>query len=150
MKKRLTLFSLIVCFFSTVSWTNPEHVFNSNTWRISMGDKDLLIWTKNEMGAEASVSKKNLKPSGFIHVQRYLCGQSADEGSTIITLKNNFGRVVKEYSFKGLSMMYEGDIPVKDIQNLFIVGETVNIYFTISNMPKGVYETVLLGKLKLI
>ncbi|MES2512546.1 MAG: hypothetical protein V4580_00305 [Bacteroidota bacterium] len=150
MKKRLTMFSLMACLLSLVSWNNPKHVFNSNTWRISIGDKDLLIWTKNEMGAEAIVSKKSLKATDLIHVQRYVCGQSADEGSTIITLKNNFGRVVKEYSFKGSSMMYEGDIPVKDIQNSFIVSETVSIYITISNMPKGIHETVLLGKLKLV
>ncbi len=144
----IILSTLLLGFYA---WAIPikKTIRNSNTWCIQIDNKDLLIWTKNQIGEEVRLKLKSLKQSNVLHVQRNFCGQTAENSSTTITIKNNFGIIIKEVTNKNNSMMFEADIPVKDFIDQFSIGQTISIYFTISSYVKELNSTVLLGKLKL-
>ena len=125
-----------------------KHVLNSNTWCMQIDGKDLLVWTKNNMGDEVKINLKSIKPTTVLHAQRYLCGQTADKTTTILTIKNGFNKTIKEVSHKNSSIMFEADLPLKDIVSQFSTGETMSVYFAIKG-DASLSSTVLLGRLKL-
>ncbi len=150
MKKNISVIFVII-LLSLCAWTSPKntHFLNSNTWCIQIGGKDLITWTKNEMGDEVKLKLKSLKSTDILHVQRYLCGQTSENSITTLTIKNNFNKIIKEVTHKSSSMMFEADIPLKDFINQFWNGQTISIYFTINSNTKALSDTVLLGRLKL-
>ncbi len=150
MRKQVYLIlGILAILLSSWMISRPNTCFNSNTWCISIGEKNLLIWTKNEIGDETVIDKKSIKPTDVLHVQRYFCGQDAGNSVTHLTIKNNFNKIIKEYSHTNSSLMFEADAPLKDFLGEFISGETIKLYFSISGSDKLLNDTVLLGRLKI-
>jgi hypothetical protein len=151
MKKHLSLLLILsTLLFSAFTTSNRSKSFNTNSWSVSIGKTDLLCQTKNRIGDEIVIAKKSLKATQVLHARMYFCGQSADNATATLTIKNNFNKTLKEYSKQSYGLEFGADAPLKDFIEEFLPGQTIKIYFSISGAEnEGLNTTVLLGQIKL-
>ncbi len=150
--KRYLILIITIISLSFCSWTIAKtNMLNSNSWGISIGKKDILAsWKNNKMGDFASLSKKNLKLSDTLFVQRYLCGYDGNNSITTLTIKNSRNEIIKESVNKNNYMIFKAKMPLSD----FLDSATINnkqillVYFTIFSKIENLNQTVLLGRLK--
>lgn len=151
MTKRLPILFLLI-LSTTLSGGKAKIAgfLNTNTWRISVGKTDLLIWMKHEIGDEVSVKKTSLKLTDTLHAQMYFCGSTAENATSVMTIKNSSDSLIGTYPHKNTGMAFEANAPLKSILAGFPPGETMKVYFSIFDAGyKTLDRTILLGKLKL-
>lgn len=85
----------------------------------------------------------------MLHVQRYFCGFEANNATTHLVIKNNFDKILKEYTHHNSSILFEVDAPMSDFINEFISGQTLKIYFSTSETDSVLAVPVLLGRIKI-
>lgn len=151
MTKRLAiLFLLILTTALSGSKAKTAGFLNTNTWCISVGKTDLLIWMKHEIGDEISVKKTSLKLTDTLHAQIYFCGSTAENSTSVVTIKNSSDSLIGTYPHKNTGLTFEANAPLKPVLSGFLPGETIKVYFSIFDAEyKALNRTILLGKLKL-
>ncbi|WP_343632784.1 hypothetical protein [Fluviicola sp.] len=144
---KLLVLSGLISSFVLQEYTLP----NENSWAIGIGKKPLLAsWLDNEMGDTLELKRTQLKDSDTLFAQRYLCGQTADNETVVLTVKNAIGETIAESADQDESLMFHADLPVHEllVSPKIKPGDVLAVYFTIKEYDEKEDYTVLLGYLK--
>jgi hypothetical protein len=91
--KTALLFSFITIAFAMISsTTSPKKQSNADTWAVGINSKELLAsWLDNEIGDTLILKRSQLKDRDTLFIQRYLCGQTAENTMTYLLITNRHG-----------------------------------------------------------
>lgn len=144
---KLLVLSGLICSFAI-----PEHRLpNENSWAIGIGKKTLLAsWLGNEMGDTLELKRTQLMDADNLFGQRYLCGQTSDNETVVLTVKNVKGELIAESADQNESLIFYADLPVQELLSSPNIqsGDVLAVYFSIREYDGKEDNTVLLGHLK--
>lgn len=91
--KTASVFLLIILALVTASSTIATNKqSNADSWAVGINGKELLgSWLDNEMGDTLTLKKSDLKDMDTLFIQRYLCGQTAENTMTYLLITNRHG-----------------------------------------------------------
>ncbi len=142
----------IYCMFIVVgcAFTFPsKSYYNTDSWSIYLDEQVLLAsWNNNKMGDLKSIESKKYTSAKVLKVNRYLCGQSIELNTTIITIKTEDEQTVLKSSKTAESMGFSGEMNMNElfVAPLFKKGIPLKVYFTILNQKGEIIQTYLMGK----
>ena len=151
--KILTGIVLTILSFTIVSSRGlKSNLPNVNSWCIKLNEKELLAsWLGNEMGDTVTLVKSQLKDSDTLFIQRYLCGQSAENSLTDLTITNSNGEKIAQTVSENKHLMFTSHLEMRELIHSPQIksGSVVGVYFSIIDESDNTAYTSLLGYLKL-
>jgi hypothetical protein len=139
------MFIILGCAFTFPSKSN----YNANSWSIYLDEQVILAsWKKNKMGDLKSIDSKKYTSAKWLKVNRYLCGQSIERTTSIITIKTEDEQTVLKSSKTTESKGFSGEMNMSElfVAPLFKKGVPLKVYFTILNQEGEIIQTYLMGK----
>ena len=123
---------------------------NVDTWEMRIGRKQILNWQKNKIGDTVLIDKNKIGLTDTLFVQRYLCGQSGQNSTTTLTIKNEKNEIVQQSINTDNQFVFTGKISLATIlsSDKLAGSKVLEVIFSIDSRPHKINETVVLGRLK--
>lgn len=133
--KTAFILSLMPLVFGVVSFVNSHKKHsNADSWAVGINDKKLLAsWLDHEMGDTLILKRSELKSTDTLFVQRYLCGQTAENTLTELTITNFHGEKISKTISENSGLMFRSDLEIDELLHSLDTrsGSVLGVHFTI-------------------
>lgn len=116
MKTASIILLILLALVTASSAISPNKQTNADSWAVGINGKELLgSWLDNEMGDTLTLKKSDLKDTDTLFIQRYLCGQSAENTITDLTITNFHGERIAETTSANEGLMFRSYLEMVEL-----------------------------------
>lgn len=122
---------------------------NTDSWSVYLDEQVLLAsWNKNKMGDFKSIEHKRYNKASSLKVNRFVCGNSNMESTSIITVKTSDEKTVLKTSKMEEGIGFKGEMSLNELfaAPLFEKDVPLKIYFTIKDQEGDIIQTYLIAQ----